>query len=519
MKKCPCVDYEVVIEILSENIRLKEENNKLRSQIEERDKIIIELKEEVRLLQNKIENLKESLLYAYQYGIKRKPIVEQKTTEKTYPKKRGAPLGHKGKSRNRPKQIDERFEYLLKKCPKCGSEKIKMCGRVDSRIVEDIVIKKKTIEVLHYHYYCYNCKKTSSTHHLDKFSRKRIGPEARRLASYLHNYRKVSYGDIKGIFKDLFDLELSTSTLCEFDNEICRKGESFYNDLERLIRLSYVAYGDETGWLVGDKQEWLWVFVGKIRNDRKAVLHKIKGTRSGKVAEKILGKEYGGILGSDRYPGYNRIKAKAKQKSIPHILKEIKETIRLWNPDKESKTFLESVKNLLQDAIKIKKAWKSGETSTEEVTIKRREFQNELERLTQKELLCKKAEKIRKSLVRYKDEIFTFLQYFDVEPDTNIVERAIRLCVILRKITYGNNSPKGARNREVIMSLIQTAKINGHQPFILLGKLLEGDEDGVRELLYGNVNFDERNDLSYGTVELQTTDMELLYQASNVGFL
>jgi len=57
----------------------------------------------------------------------------------------------------------------------------------------------------------------------------------------------------------------------------------------------------------------------------------------------------------------------------------------------------------------------------------------------------------------------------------------------MRKITYGNNSPKGATNHEVIMSLLQTAKANGQQPFQLLKLLLQRhiDEDKIRTLLYG----------------------------------
>lgn len=487
MRSCPCVDYEAVIRLIEENKYLKQENCELKLALEAAQNTAMRLEEKIKNLLVENEKLKETLLYTCQYGVKKRTKRDVESTETTISKKRGAPAGHKGTSRKKPQQIDETVEYILDKCIKCGSNSIKICNRIDTHFVEDIIIKKVVRKILHHYYYCQNCKQVMSTHDKDEIPYRRIGPVAEAVGSYLHNYRKISYGDVKGIFNDLFELELSKSIFSGFDNKICEKGKTFYEMLQQLVKLSSVTYTDETGWQIGCEDAWLWACVSKISDDKWVVVYKIDESRSGNVAENILGENYDGILNSDRYAGYNRIKAKAKQKSLAHILREIKDVERLWEPDEKAKIFLSSIKELLKTAIEIKKSWKKKEIADEELPKKHQQLQQELEMLIQESLSHKRAEKIRKSLLKYKDEIFTFLRYKEVESDTNIVERAIRPNVIMRKITYGNNSPKGATNHEVIMSLLQTAKANGQQPFQLLKLLLQRhiDEDKIRTLLYG----------------------------------
>ena len=59
-------------------------------------------------------------------------------------KKRGGQLGHKGHIRLKPKQTDQEKEVYLSHCPNCKNE-LKQTNRTYEKIVEDIVLIKKTI--------------------------------------------------------------------------------------------------------------------------------------------------------------------------------------------------------------------------------------------------------------------------------------------------------------------------------------------------------------------------------------
>jgi len=44
----------------------------------------------------------------------------------------------------------------------------------------------------------------------------------------------------------------------------------------------------------------------------------------------------------------------------------------------------------------------------------------------------------------------------------------------MRKITYGNNSDSGARNHEILMSLVETSKLHQANPLDLMLELTAG---------------------------------------------
>jgi hypothetical protein len=95
-----------------------------------------------------------------------------------------------------------------------------------------------------------------------------------------------------------------------------------------------------------------------------------------------------------------------------------------------------------------------------------------LENLINIQVPEKETEALQKRLARHKDELFTFLDYpHIVEPTNNHAERQLRPVVIMRKITFGNKTTSGEEAYSVIISLLQTAKLNGKRPFDVLLQL------------------------------------------------
>ena len=55
--------------------------------------------------------------------------------------------------------------------------------------------------------------------------------------------------------------------------------------------------------------------------------------------------------------------------------------------------------------------------------------------------------------------LFTFLQEDDIDWNNNAAERALRPSVVIRKITNGNQSDKGAHAHAVLMSIRETCAL------------------------------------------------------------
>ncbi|MBN1538916.1 MAG: transposase [Candidatus Thermoplasmatota archaeon] len=68
--------------------------------------------------------------------------------------------------------------------------------------------------------------------------------------------------------------------------------------------------------------------------------------------------------------------------------------------------------------------------------------------------------KFVKNLLRYKDFMFEFVMNSYVDATNNRAERAIRPCVIARKVSGGSRSEGGTYIYSVLMSVVQTLDKN-----------------------------------------------------------
>ena len=130
--------------------------------------------------------------------------------------------------------------------------------------------------------------------------------------------------------------------------------------------------------------------------------------------EEILGSFFNGILITDFFGAYNRLRAFAKQKCIVHLLREIKQ-VSLRNHSQEWKAFARRLKRLMHDALHVRLADIFG-----------RGYRD------------KDCERLAKRLAKHSDEVLTFLLHPDVGANNNHAERQIRFVVVMRKNSQGN---------------------------------------------------------------------------------
>ena len=83
-----------------------------------------------------------------------------------------------------------------------------------------------------------------------------------------------------------------------------------------------------------------------------------------------------------------------------------------------------------------------------------------------------RADKLRKRILKYYNELTICLDYFEIDAHNNFAERLLRNNVIMRKITFGNRSDSGILNHQVLLSLIETAKLHNLNPLDFLFNLI-----------------------------------------------
>ena len=423
------------------------------------------LKEELAYVKFELEELKSK-----RYKSKKtKPPDDTPPATFAPKKKRGGLFGHIGWFRKKPKVPDRVEEIRLNRCPCCGSGDLSECEKTLDHTQEDIILPKVEITLYRKHrYYCKNCKKVVSPKGIDEIPGSRIGPKAKAFAAFLKFGIKISKRDVSTLFRKAFNLKISSSSIDGFMDQLKEEAKHIYDDLLESLKQSPFIHADETGWRLDGKNHWLW----KFSNKKICASHIDKG-RGQKVVENVLGKSYGGVLISDFLSAYNKIDAKAKQRCLVHILRDLKKIIEYWHNDKEVLVYCKRLKKILEDAMALHKEY-LGKEWDEKYYTKRARLNDSLKDFAFPNPNKRILKRFANRLARHKGEILTFLYIKDVDPHNNHAEQQIRPDVIFRKITFGNRSISGAENHSVLMTILQTAKLNNMDPIKTLEDILLG---------------------------------------------
>lgn len=387
-------------------------------------------------------------------------------------KKRGAPPGHRGATRPLPdREPDETINVEPGRCPDCGSSDISLCDDIENHTQEDIRILRPTVTLFRKRRgYCRNCGKTFFPRGPGEIPKARIGPTAKAAAGYLHYAARVPGQTVGRVFAAIWGLPFTPSAQVGFDTRTARAGRPLYDKIAEKAKYSDTINVDESGWPVGPAHEWIWV----LTNPELALFH-IDPSRSSAVVKDVLGENYGGVLGSDCFSGYNPVTAMAKQKCLAHYERTASEIEKFHPGDAAALAFAGAVKDLFKDARQIKRDWIGGLFTDTEAAAHATGFELRLDGLCVTARDNKDAENLRHRLVTHRDANFTFLRYRDVEPDNNRAERALRPSVVARKVSYGSNSVLGAWNHETIMSLLETARLHRIEPLDVFMDLAKGE--------------------------------------------
>lgn len=428
-------------EKLIEAVRLLQEENKLLK------KQVMELQKEnkrvwAELSKYKNENSPSGMT----------PTYLKEETE-TRHKKSGQKEGHMGLSRKTPERIDRTEELTLEKSPCCNAELKKINAKPKRRIV--IVIHQpeiENVEYLKHRYLCRKCGKEVQPEVPNALPNSRFDISFMILLSVLSVGLNLPYGKIKELLRIIYRLEVSEATISNNITKLSGFLGPEYEKLKKEIKNASVRYNDETGWRILGKGSWLWAFV-----NNKSAFYTIEKSRGKKVVKKVLGKKSKGVNVTDGLKSYEEHKSR-KQKCWSHILRRFRNEVFFpFKSDKEKDDF-RKLRNSL--SLLYKRAKEAKEK--EETSVKLREkYEHKLKRILKNEYKGKNSEKILTTIRNQHYELFTFLEFEDVEPTNNRVERALRHAVVKRKISGQNRSMGHASNYCMQLSLYQTAKLNG----------------------------------------------------------
>jgi transposase len=389
---------------------------------------------------------------------KRQAAPFSRGTKKQHPQRPGRKKGHKAVHRGVPRQVDQVHEARLKQscCLKCGGtlspSHIQQQYQIDLPPVQPVVTQFN-IEVA----YCTGCGQRAQGRHPQQTSAAlgpaavQLGPRALALALEMKHALGLPYRKVAHILGQGFGLTVSASALARASQRLARQAQPTYDQLILSLRQQDVVCADETGWKINGNNAWLWVFTSA-----QITLYLIDPRRAGQVAERILGRDFPGVLSCDCLLAYNPLPYQ-QQKCLAHLLHRCTDMTEQPQPAPTVQLSYQ-VSWLLRAAIALKQ--QKNNLSPARYALDCARLEQALDRLLNHagEPQNDAARRLVNLLRKQRQRLFTFLYHDPVPPTNNAAERAIRPAVIVRKTSAGNRSNPGAHAHALITSLWQTAQ-------------------------------------------------------------
>jgi transposase len=315
------------------------------------------------------------------------------------------------------------------------------------------VVITRHIRLVTYRGHCPHCGPVHSTHPEQVSTAvgaagTHLGRNALALAASLNKQFGLPMRKVCAILQQHFGLSLTPGGLSQALVRMAERLQAPYQQLQDAVRESDVIHADETGWWLGGKSAWLWVFTNP-----QLTLYAIDN-RSQQVVRRILGDDYPGVLVSDCLASYDPHPGR-KSKCCAHHLKAISEALE-QAPDSE---FLLNIRGLFKAAIMLHKLREDlGEDRyRDKVAL----LERGLDELLEPPRGHAAEIRIRNRLSKHRPSLLTFLHAAQVDPTNNLAERQLRPAVIARKLSCGNKTEAGKAAFEVLASLAATCRQQG----------------------------------------------------------
>jgi len=358
-----------------------------------------------------------------------------------------------------PKSVDEVIEVpLLPSCPHCGG-KVKETSVVCQYQEEIPVPRVETTEFRIHVGECEQCGKRLQGRHPRQSSGAvgsaavGMGPRVLALATELNKDLGLPYGKTARVLKQAFGLSISRGGLCQAVARVARKAEPSYQVLVHRIRSEPSVTPDETGWKVGGRLHWAWVFASPCMT-----VYAIEQGRGFEQAASVLGSDFDGFLVRDGWCAYRGFTQAIHQSCLAHLLRRCREMIQAAGETTMAARFPKMIQGILQDGLELRDRRDQGQITAHGLAVARGQLQARMDRALQRHLRSPENQRLANHLQREQSALFSFLYCEGLEATNWRAEQAIRPLVVARKVWGGNRTQTGACTQSILSSILQTCR-------------------------------------------------------------
>jgi len=389
-------------------------------------------------------------------------------------RKQGAQPGHEGSGRKLlpEDQVDEIVDHFPDACGGCGREFVEEEKTPGERFGRHQVAELPPIAVIYtehrsHHLPCPGCGKHTAGRLPAEVAGSPFGVGVQAAVVTLTARNRVSRRDMPELAWELFGLGISSGAV----DAICQRASAALEEPHQLLTEKVLASPavnvDETGWYTGHEDRTLW-----SASTSEAVIFRIAEDRHRDRLEELIGKEFKGIVGSDRWWAYDLFDPESRQVCWEHLKRDFfKHSEGLAEQQEFGTACLALTKRLF-------KTWRSFEEHGDrarlilEMAPIKAELRQLLERAGRKSKRTRFHRVFANNLLKLWPALWTFVTVEGVQPTNNAAERALRGPVIYRKLSHGTQSEDGERFIERALSVSVTCRLQARSMFTYIRELL-----------------------------------------------
>ena len=172
--------------------------------------------------------------------------------------------GHNWKNLDRNENIDESINLTPENCERCWTSLLDWLSKIVRSITRQVIninkLKTKVTDYIISDIKCYNCWFVNKTIVPESVNRPvQYWQELKAFISYMYNYQMPSYNRLQDFFKEVVWLEISQTSLCNFNKKWYDNLERFEEKLKEVLIKEKLLHADETGVRVNWKNNWIHV--------------------------------------------------------------------------------------------------------------------------------------------------------------------------------------------------------------------------------------------------------------------
>ena len=367
----------------------------------------------------------------------------------------GGQPGHRGQGRPlKPvADVDQLIEVRPESCAQCGTL---LLGEdpdpVRHQVTDLPPIVPVVTEYRRHTLRCVACGAETQAAWPAEMPAGSFGPRLQATVGYLTGRIGASQREVQEVLATVCHTEVSVGSIATLEHAVSTALAPPVAEAVLYVQRQPMRNADETGWYERAQRLWLWISTTPL-----VTVFRLLRTRGAAGAKELLGEDFPGVVGTDRWGAYNWVDLQRRQLCWAHLKRDF---VALSERGGESARIGQA---LLAEEARLFRLWyrvRDGTLSAADFQVAMGPVMARVGALLRNgaEGAEKQTQRTCRNLVKLQAALWTFVWEADVEPTNNRAERPLRRAVLWRRRSFGTQSAVGSQFVERILTAVTSLR-------------------------------------------------------------